>query len=683
MRSVRGVKAFAMAAAATASLAAGSPATAGVQLWSSDVLSNAERENPAGPVQPVTIVGTRNGAFSGSVAIESDSAITGLQAAVGDLAGEGRSSISADRITVRYAIGWQGNWRRYRPSGLDVLLDQAPDEVPVNGERALAAVWVTIDVPEDATPGTYRGELRIQADGLRPQTVPVELSVSDWAVPDAQDWRTWVELIQSPDTLALEYDVELWSDEHWELIARSMRLIRDTGSRVVYIPLLSQTNQGNEQSMVRWIRSSDGSLTPDYSIMEKYLDVAEENLGDLKMVAFYAWDAYLVKSEERPTIDESAPAYSQQQQRLARERWDLRNRGLTVTVVDEATGEAKTDYLPHYDDPESMKLWRPVYTELRKRMRERGLEDKMMLGITTDVQPSRDEVGILNEMSGGLPWVAHLHPTRLRGKAPEGNRLLHNIADITYEAHVYNIRYQVNPDKGRLYGWNIPELRVFFGRHGIPNGPALRVRLLPEFNITGLQRGVGRIGADFWFVLEDRRGARVGAAYARYPENMWRNLNIDSWLLAPGPDGAVSTARLENLREGLQECEARIFLESVLLNDAQRRRIGDLADRAQEILDERQRALWRTMWSNEEQLEMMGTLGVHGNARNPHEAIWQALNAEGVNMPGFWDAEARQMRSDEERKGEDWFVDSGWQERNRQLFDIAGEVAQRLGGRRR
>ena len=37
------------------------------------------------------------------------------------------------------------------------------------------------------------------------------------------------------------------------------------------------------------------------------------------------------------------------------------------------------------------------------------------------------------------------------------------------------------------------------------------------------------------------------------------------------------------------------------------------------------------------------------------------------------------MRSDEARKGMDWWFASGWQERTKKLFALAGEVAAKLG----
>ena len=652
-------------------------AAAEVNVWNYEVLDDPHRIADPGPVEPVTIVGARNGTFSGAVAVASAEPITGLRARVGALSMDG-SQIPADRVTVRYAVPWKAIGGG--PGGLDILLESAPAAVAVDGGRALAGVWVTVTVPEGATPGLYRGDLAIEADGLASQTVPVDLEVADWRVPDSEDWRTWIEMIQSPDTLALEYDVPLWSDQHWAMIAKSFQLIRPTGSRVVYIPLLRNTNQGNAESMVRWVRGEDGTLRPDYSIMEKYLDLAQEHLGDLKLVVFYAWDAYLVLSfrnqsyVERPTVDESASAYAQEQQRLAQRRWDIRQQGLLVTMLDEETGETEPGTLPHYSAPESRAIWEPVYAELRERMKRRGLEDAMALGMVTDLEPSREEVRFLQEVSGGLSWVAHSHFRRTHNK-PSPNTILCGIGDIRYEAHAYSLMYHVSPEKDPVQGWLVPELRVYVDRFGLLNGRALRIRQMPQLNITGDQRGIGRIGGDFWQVIRNKRGNRAGQAFARYPENFWRGLNISNWLLAPGPDGPVGTARSENLHEGLQECEARMLIENALLDADQKQRLGrDLAERARGVLDEHQRAMWRSIWSNEEQLKMLGAI----SGRSMYEALWDALTKAGIKLPGFWDGAARRMRADEDRNGLEWFAGSGWQQRNKQLFSLAAEVQQRL-----
>jgi len=93
----------------------------------------------------------------------------------------------------------------------------------------------------------------------------------------------------------------------------------------------------------------------------------------------------------------------------------------------------------------------------------------------------------------------------------------------------------------------------------------VEIREFPAFNITGGQRGIGRMGGDTWPVLKNKRGERGGFAYTRYPENNWRNLDLHDWFLAPGPDGPVATSRLEALKEGPRSSVAALREPAVRL----------------------------------------------------------------------------------------------------------------------
>ncbi|HUT60091.1 MAG TPA: glycoside hydrolase domain-containing protein [Phycisphaerae bacterium] len=656
--------------AVTAATLSAEPAA--VQLWTSDLVSDAQAGKSSGKLGPITIVGARGGAFSGRVVVESTAPIKGLRGSAGSFSMEG-TRIPPENVRVRYAVCFDGTWSRWRPQGLDILLESPPGEVAPYGRKVQAAVWVTVQVPKGAKPGLYKGSLKVQAVGLPAKTVPVELKVADWTVPDNQDFRTWVGMIQSPDSLALEYDVPLWSDKHWELIAKSFSHMKVVGCRIVFVPILCRTNFGNAESMVRWIPKGKNRFDYDFTIMEKYLDAAEKHLGKPKLVVFQVWDVYLTSR----SLQRSVPFRDREEAKAIRQ--SLQGKGPRVTVVAPQTGkpEAEPFYLPPFEDPASMAMWRPLFAELRKRMRGRGLEKTMMLGMIADVEPTKEQTAFLQKASGGLQWAKHAHPGRLLGKPAVGNKLLHKIADLGYEAHVYGVGYQVNPDKGRHYGWRHPELVVRFARNGWPNMISdLQVRLLPMFNITGDQRGIGRVGADVWYVIKDKRGQRAGAAYHRYPEVLWRNLDIESWMLAPGPDGPVATARLENLREGVQLCEARIAIEKALLDPASKAKLGaKLAADCEALLNERQRAMWRTVWPVQADLDKEGVV----RARNPIESLWTSWTKKDKSLPGFWDAAARKARRDAAAEGRTWFAASGWQARDEKLFTLAGEVERKLG----
>ena len=662
---------------------AAAPEPAGLRVWVGDITVDDPSTDPVDARQAVTIAAVRNGTFSGMVTVDSTEAIVGLRVSAGPLSAPG-GTIPGDKVRVRYATAfpWAGTWRGARRTGADTLLESPPAEVPAVEGRATLPIWVTVTVPRDAGAGVYRGSLKIEVQGQPARSVPIELTVADWTLPDTQDFHTWCELIQSPDTLAVEYGVPLWSPRHWELIARSFRLIGETGSRVVHIPLICGTNFGNAESMVRWIDKGQGRYEYDFSVMDKYLDLAEKNLGRPKMVIFPVWDSYLNVGSQRASI-------RTQEDREAREA--LRGKGPRVTVVDPTTGKAETRYLPAYEDPASGALWKPLFAELRRRMAKRGLEKTMMLGVMADIWPSKEQVTFLHEASGGLPWVSYAH------HPPTPGAKVYNLAEVAYAITVWDAVWVINPaNGGHRYGWQRPELQAYFFRAG-PHA-WVWVRNLPLLCITGNQRGAGRFGADYWPAIRGKRGERAGQVFERYPESLWRNLDIESWLLSPGPDGAVCTARYENLREGLQECEARIFLEGVLLDPERQAQLGpELAQRCQELLVEHHLAMSRGFGATDEMLKVLDKQAFN----NPQEALWRALEAKGKSLPAGAERAAFFARMGMADAGQDttfeaygkkhrawtgwvtagrqwWATSSHWQARTAKLFAMAGEVQHKV-----
>ncbi len=596
---------------------------------------------------PVMLAAPRNGRASGKVMVGGTGHLQGVGASVGDLEGE-HGTIPSERAEIYYGVPWRDMSRGWlRPHGFDILLDNAPDD------SHFVAIWCTVQVPRDAAPGRYIGSLTVEAGGEVLARVPIALLVADWTLPEPEGFHAWNDLVQSPDTLAKEYGLELRSDEHWALVARTFGLSRPLADRTLYVPLICNTNLGNEQSMVRWIPDGEGGYSFDFTVLERYLDVAQENSLRPSAVVFNVWDVYQSSAEDRWT-DEWWEGLTPRQRensyfielyergRLLRELQGEHGMGPVVSV--DHDGELTAAPMPPYTGQEYKAHWSRLFEQLRRRMADRGLEDAMMLGMLTDSWPTAEEVEALAEISGGLPWASHAHWSayRRRGGTVRG------AAGIGFESIVWDLDYRNPADPDRMFGWRREQISLAHYRMRGFNGfyPG-RMRTVMEMNLSGNQRGIGRVGMDFWWVLRDSRGRRSGTISNLYPQSLWRNLDIQASILAPGPDGPQPTSRYFYLLEGMQEAEARVVIEKALL-DREAELDEEVISRAWELLDARQRAAWRCAGRDEAFMEEEG----HADLP-PHQK-------DGV--------------------GHEWFVQSGWFDRTVQLYDLAGEVARALNG---
>jgi hypothetical protein len=389
--------------------------------------------------------------------------------------------------------------------------------------------------------------------------------------------------------------------------------------------------------MVRWIRADGSSIPPetppdggistntpgenlwqsseiysyDFTPFEKYLDLYIKKAGKPQFITFYVWTHALgggyFGKEGKPAV------------------------GPLVTLI---TKSGKRELLrgPVYGTPESKIFWKPVLEGLHERMKQRGLpDDAFLVGVAGDVRPNKAVTDTLKEVAPYARWHLHSH-----GKASKINDV-----PVGYVSHVWGVGK--DPGKGGPhYGWRVepgPVVTVFprYGGGGamtepiFPNKPLGVFRILGETCLIHGIRGFGGAGADFWPVIPsgDKKGS-LRDIQNRYPEDNRAQLSIGnatSALLAPGPDGAISTVRFENVREGLQECEARVLIEKALVEPALRSKLGEeLATRCTNVLTERTNAI---------------------------------LDA---------------FKRGKESKGWNWFAE-GWQERLEKLFALAEEVA--------
>ena len=567
----------------------------GLQVWTESVLAAIDPVrfgDLAEPVRPIFMRGLRNGAYSGQVVVGAAGPIPGLKASITALRGPRGGAIPASAMELAYAGVISDALAPSPPAEVKPLTSLFGRTLRFQSAEArdamgvLHRIWLVVKVPRDAAPGTYAGTLTVRADGAKPVGVPVRLKVvGEWVLPDPREFTTFFGVHESPNTVAVQYKVPLWSEAHWRHLDRVYELLGQIGTKDIYLPLITRTHLANGQSMVRWIKEPGGAWRHDYSVAERYLDLALKHLGKVPVVCLYLHD------------------YGFRMGQAGREP-----KPPAVTVLDPATGQTRELPTPPWGTPEARAFWAPVIRGMRAMLARRGLEKSMMFGMGTNNWAKPGCWEDLRALAPEVLWANRTHYLVAKvGHARKGQ-------PIGYHAVVggaVGVFWDPDDDQPH-YGWRSPALVIAFPRYGNNPGAVLRsclstYRLCGEGTLlSGLRlerkasapysswarRGMGHIGADFWPIVDDPVSRRKKPLCDR--DVFWHSLSLSAVpsILAPGAAGPIPTCRHQMIREAAQEAEARVFVQEALLDEARRDRLGaDLARRCKELCDGRTRAL--------------------------------------------------------------------------------------------
>jgi len=543
---------------------------AGVQVWvqdRNDRVYTVDYGDALGTKQSIRLVGARNAGFGGQIVVGSGKPIKGLKVVPSALTMEkGEATIPAANVTLLYGDAPAetyrvGLWFRN-------LVAQVPAEVPVwRGTAAVLPILVTVRVPKHAAAGEYRGSVAVTAGGKTVQ-VPVELTVADWTVPDPRAFQTYVGIYQSPTSVAMQYNVDLWSDAHFKKMQKSIDLLGRVGNSMVNIPVADETQFGNPEGMIYWVRKG-GGYEYDFTHFDRYLKMIVEKWGPLDYVCLQIWHA---AGWQRRPVDTK----------------------LTVQVVDEAGNRAPMQ-VPLWGTPEAVAFWKPFLAAVRTRLTGMGMPKAMIVGILSDSTAPNE---VFRTMSAAFPggravWHRGCHrATRAKGPysvARVGNNV------VALHEHCYGMTL-IRPEKAEAglpalhgrRGW--PATAYFRVSNHVNNTGWLHARAMAERALWVGKQGIGRICLDFWPVVKGRRG--MSDIYNRYPHSSCaqREPSLKS-LTWPGPDGAETTMRFEAFVEGLAESEALIVVSEAL--HTRKAQLGaELAAECERLLMDRLRFLW-------------------------------------------------------------------------------------------
>ena len=277
-------------------------------------------------------------ALSELALVSVDSALKNVTVTASDFV-SGENVIDASNVTatfLRSTKAYNGGYLGYgdpnrqlpadngsnRSESVDILWSTEPAEIAYN---TLQSVWVEFNVPADAAAGTYTGTLTVTADGLEDGlTFAYTLNVQDVRLPDASTYGSTfdVELWQYPYTSAEYYDVEPFSQEHFEILRPIMELYKSIGGHAITASIIEEAWSGQTYSansihypsMIRW-EKVNGTMTYDYTDFDAWVTFCKEmGLGDKIVLYSIApwhntityWENGVMKSENN-TIGNIVP----------------------------------------------------------------------------------------------------------------------------------------------------------------------------------------------------------------------------------------------------------------------------------------------------------------------------------------------------------------------------------------
>ncbi|MBR4065626.1 MAG: DUF4091 domain-containing protein [Bacteroidaceae bacterium] len=176
----------------------------------------------------------------------------------------------------------------------DVIDQDKPHAVPAMETRP---VWCTIEVPRNIAAGEYTTALEVlNSDDEVVKTLPLKVNVNSRSLPTVANQKFHLDLWQQPYSVSRYYQVERWSDEHFEALRPYLAALGRAGQRSVtailfYEPWGEQTHDLFDP-MVETIKKTDGSWEYDYTVFDKYVELCAEYGIDKQINCFsmVPWD---------------------------------------------------------------------------------------------------------------------------------------------------------------------------------------------------------------------------------------------------------------------------------------------------------------------------------------------------------------------------------------------------------
>ncbi len=419
-------------------------------------------------------------------------------------------------------------WQRKYPKGAggcDGWVGMWPDPLLPRNTFDLQAdvtqpIWLTVSVPKEAAAGDYRGKVRLVANGATLQEIPFTVHVWDFALPDEShvkaiyDVRTGGALWASPGKTQAQVRQELWR------FMAERRVCPDT---IRPEPAFKYEN---------------GKVTADFTEFDKAADLY---FNVLKFPhAYTPWHFYLFGWGHPPGKKFGEEPYEGAYPYADANRSQLR--------------------------PEFKRAYQACLRVYWQHLKEKGWDKKVVLYISDE--PYFSQKHILNQMKVLCAMIHEVDPA-----IPIYSSTWHYVPEWNEALDVWGIGHYGIVTPPQIEQLRAAGKRVWWTTDGhmCLDTPYCAIeRLLPHYCFQYNAEAYEFWGIDWltynpyefgWHSYINQSGQPGESSWVRYP-------NGDGFLVYPGApighNSIVSSVRLEQAREGVEDYEYLYLLRSLI-----------------------------------------------------------------------------------------------------------------------
>ncbi|MDG5800592.1 DUF6067 family protein [Marinilabiliaceae bacterium ANBcel2] len=435
--------------------------------------------------------------------------------------------------------------------------------------------WIVIDVPADTKAGDYKGEITLTSEGEKVGKLPLTLVVEEFVLPSASEWSFHLDLWQNPYAVARYYDVELWSQEHIDLLKPYLELLADAGQKCITTTILHRAWGGQTydhfESMVQWTHLGDGVWEFDYSVFDTWVQLALD-----------------------AGIDRQISCYSMIP-------WGNQIRYYDVDSADYVTVEARAG------SKEYKELWEPFLIQFRDHLKMKGWLDITKIAMDErSLQEMESMISLLNEVTPEfeIAFAGNYH-----------EEIADDISDLCVfvDPEVDSKVFDERREKGFL--------TTYYTCCAAPEHPNNFT-----FSPPAEQAIIG------WYAAAKKYDGYLRWAYNSWVEDPLSDSRFRAWpagdtyQVYPGPRSSI---RFERLIEGIQDFEKIRLVKSALKKKGEKEKLHELEEMLNRLFShDNTISPNAAKWINKGKKrfnEILGSLSANDMVYQPQDKEWELV----------------------------------------------------------